>query len=116
MKCPKCKDKMICVDSRWDNDRLLTTRKWRCVCGMWGKTTERWESAPVHKVKSPKDKPKVSDINILTAKLAKKLLGTKPKVEKVKHTPIKSLFDDVDEDSYSDDIGDLGLNIPNNDW
>ncbi len=117
MKCPQCKTRMKCLDTRWNASKVQTRRRWSCSCGVKGATLEGWESAPLRK--APK---KVRKINVekATDTLMSAFYGApkKAKTEKqvvVKHTPIKSMFEDADEDKYYDDFSDLGLDIPKGD-
>lgn len=94
----------------------MTLRRWRCECGVRGKTSERWESTPVKK-QDHKTKTKKLSANKAVDRLMEVLHGGRvPKKEKqvvVKHTPTRSMFEDTEED-YGDDIGDLGIDIPRN--
>lgn len=84
---------------------------------MKGATLEGWESAPLRK--APKKAKKIN-VEKATDTLMSAFYGApkKAKTEKqvvVKHTPIKSMFEDADEDKYYDDFSDLGLDIPKGD-
>lgn len=123
MKCPTCKIRMYCLDTRWNEADKATTRRWKCSsCNGRGKTLETWLAPPV--VEQPKARPtkprKLSEVDKAVNRIADALYGGKTKQPKeVKHKPPKSMFDDMDEDSdgrYSD-YGDLGIDIPRgDDW
>jgi len=125
MKCPSCKKRMRCLDTRWQNGEAMTIRRWACACGMRGKTKETWLSTPTAEPKpKPQKKPDLKRLSV--DKAANRLMDafygkpTKPKKEKdvsVKHTPPKSLFTDMDEGGSDEDFSDLGLDIPRGgDW
>lgn len=116
MRCPQCKKRLKCLDTRWQDAEQLTIRRWRCVCGVQGKTKEVWLSTPI-KAQPKKAKPKKQTMNQQVDHLMKAFYGGRvPKKEKqvvVKHTPTKSMFEDADED-YGENLGDLGLDLPRN--
>ena len=117
MKCPQCKTRMKCLDTRWNEATVQTRRRWSCKCGVRGATLERWESTPLRK--APKKAKKIN-VERATDTLMSAFYGVpkKAKTEKqvvVKHTPIKSMFEDADEGKYYDDLSDLGLDIPKGD-
>ena len=119
MKCPQCKTRMKCLDTRWNAVTVQTRRRWSCKCGVRGATLEGWESAPLRK--APKKAKKIN-VEKATDTLMSAFYGVpkkaKPKTEKqvvVKHTSTKSMFEDADEDKYYDDFSDLGLDIPKGD-
>ena len=118
MKCPTCKEGMRCLDTRWNDTKNLKVRRWRCECGHRGVSHEMWVDVPIRKPKPKKE------INVDTAanRLMTAFYGTPPKAKKekdvsVKHTPIRSVFEDTDEDYRFQDDGGLGIDIPKgDDW
>ena len=121
MKCPQCKTRMKCLDTRWNAVTVQTRRRWSCKCGVRGATLEGWESAPLRK--APKKAKKIN-VEKATDTLMSAFYGApkkaKPKTEKqvvVKHTPTKSMFEDADEDNQYSNYEDLGIDIPKgDDW
>ena len=116
MRCPQCKKRMKCLDTRWQETERTTLRRWKCECGVRGKTKEAWLSTPI-KVQPRKAKPKKLTVNQATDHLMKAFYGgrvsKKEKQVVVKRTPTKSMFEDTEE-NFGDDIKDLGLDIPRN--
>lgn len=120
MKCPKCKQTMRCLDTRWREAEQIKVRRWRCECGVRGITNEQWVDAPSLPTPKPKTTKKVT-VNQAADRLMKAIHGGRvPKKEKevvVKHTPTKSMFMDMDEGSSDEDFKDLGLDLPRGgDW
>jgi hypothetical protein len=112
---------MKCLDTRWQNDERMTIRRCLCACGVRGKTKEIWLSTPTldpKPVKQKKIDPKKLNADQAADLLMKGLYGTKPKQKKekdvvvVKHTPLKSMFTDMDEGSTGEDFSDLGIDLP----
>lgn len=117
MRCPTCRRKMKCLDTRWYEADRCTTRRHACDCGVRGKTTERWDTLPTLAGSKPKVKkltvPRASD----SLQSAMSNMVKKHKQVVVKHKPPKSEFDSMDEDYGREDYGDLGIDIPRgDDW
>jgi len=113
---------MKCLDTRWNEATKVTHRRWNCNrCNGRGKTEETWLVQPtveIPKAKQPKPK-KLSEIDKAVNRIHNAMYGGKTKQPKeVKHKPPKSMFDDMEEDSrYSENYGDLGIDIPRgDDW
>jgi hypothetical protein len=108
---------MKCLDTRWQETEKITIRRWKCECGVRGKTKEGWLSTPIKVQERKKAKPKKQTMNQQVDHLMKAFYGgrvsKKEKQVVVKHTPIKSMFEDSVED-YKEDIGDLGIDLPRN--
>jgi transcriptional regulator NrdR family protein len=121
MKCPTCKVRMKCLDTRWSEASKETHRRWKCdKCNSRGKTKETWLVQPViekPKTKQPKPK-KLSEVDKAVNRIADALYGGKTKQPKeVKHKPTKAMFDDMEEDTRYSDYSDLGIDIPRgDDW
>ncbi len=121
MKCPNCKRKMRCLDTRWQEATKTTVRRHACVCGVRGKTTERWDSLPAPEGKKPSQpKPKKLPVDSAANRLMNALYAPKKKEKDVvvKHKPTKSMFDDTEEDYTRDNYyDDIGIDIPRgDDW
>lgn len=121
MKCPTCKRKMRCLDTRWHEATKSTARRHACVCGVRGKTTERWDSLPTLESKKPsQSKPKKLPVVRASDSLQAAMSNMTKKQKHVadKHKPPKSAFDSMDEDySYGDRYDDIGIDIPRgDDW
>lgn len=120
MKCPNCKRKMRCLDTRWQEATKSTVRRHACVCGVRGKTTERWDSSPAPEGKKPSQpKPKKLPVDSAANRLMNALYAPKKKEKDVvvKHKPTKSMFEDTEDYTYGDRYDDLGIDIPKgDDW
>lgn len=120
MKCPTCKRKMKCLDTRWHEATKTTARRHACDCGVRGKTTERWDTSPAPAGnESSKSKEKKLSVARPSDSLRSAMSNMVKKQKHVvdKHKPSKSAFDAMDEDYGREDYGDLGIDIPRgDDW
>lgn len=114
MKCPTCKNRMKCLDTRWQAADKVTLRRWQCACGVRGKTVEQWLNETVA------EKPKQPE----PSKPSKPLTPRKVVKQKIQKQVVDrrrpSQFDDIDEDyspSRNEDFRDIGLDLPyGKDW
>lgn len=77
-------------------------------------TNEQWTDAPTSEP-LPKTTKKLSvdqAANRLMQAIHGGRVSKKEKDVAVKHTPTKSMFTDMDEESSSEDFSDLGIDIP----
>jgi hypothetical protein len=82
-------------------------------------TNEQWVTAP----EIPKPKPKTTkklSVDQAADRLMDAFYGKSTKKGKdvaVKHTPTKSMFEDMDEGNSTEDFSDLGIDLPKGgDW